>query len=414
MRWRPQAAWTPVMVAGLVSVVLLASTYYIHRSVRDASLLIARGMGEVFFLSGWETLSGEAYPPTSEALKQFLDAHSADGLRFVGLVDDKGEISVSAGEPVGTGLAEGVTLFSDRARLVARLRPRRQPGAAAPRPPPENFVEFRRRLPRIVYEFVPLTAIELRSRSRALFVVAGLSCLGVLGLAIALSRSLRQGETLRSELEHGRRLAALGSMSAVLAHEVRNPLASLKGHAQLLAETLEENPTLARKVDRIVAEAVRLERLTNDLLDFVKTGELQRAPVDPAAVLRAAASATDGERIEVAAAPATTALLDAERLQQALENVLRNAIQASTDKVQASLERSDGTLIFTVRDQGPGIPAGDEQRIFEPFVTGRTTGVGLGLAIAKRIVELHGGRMQARNRRDGGAEFEIRIPAKEA
>jgi two-component system sensor histidine kinase HydH len=413
MRWRPQAAWTPVMVAGLVSVVLLASTYYIHRSVRDASLLIARGMGEVFFLSGWETLSGEAYPPTSQALKHYLDAHSVDGLRFVGLVDDEGEISVSAGEPVGTGLAEGVTLFGDRARLVARLRPRRPQGAAA-RPPPENFAELRKRLPRIVYEFVPLTAIELRSRSRALFVVAGLSCLGVLGLAIALSRSLRQGETLRSELEHGRRLAALGSMSAVLAHEVRNPLASLKGHAQLLAERMEGNPTLARKVDRIVAEAVRLERLTNDLLDFVKSGELQRAPVDPAAVLRAAASATDGERIEVAAAPATTALLDAERLQQALENVLRNAIQASTDKVQASLERSDGTLIFTVRDQGPGIPAGDEQRIFEPFVTGRTTGVGLGLAIAKRIVELHGGRMQARNRRDGGAEFEIRIPAKEA
>ncbi|HZA15081.1 MAG TPA: HAMP domain-containing sensor histidine kinase [Myxococcaceae bacterium] len=411
---RAQTAWMPVIVAALVSGVLLTATYFIRRSVHDSSYLIARGMGEVFFLSGWERLGGEAYPPTPEALRQFLDAHAADGLRYVGLVDEKGEISGSAGEAVGSGLDDGVKLFGDRARLVARLRPRRPPGLPPPRPTTENPAEPRRRLPRIVYEFEPLTAIELRGRARALSVVAGLSCLGVLGLAIALSRTLRQSEKLRGELEQGRRLAALGSMSAVLAHEIRNPLASLKGHAQLLAETLEKDPRLGAKVDRIVAEAVRLERLTNNLLDFVKTGELNRAPTDPALVLRAAAKATGGARIEVAALPTRSALLDAERLQQALENVLRNAVQASTEKVQASLQRSNGTLIFTVRDQGPGIPAGDEERIFEPFVTGRTQGVGLGLAIAKRIVELHGGRMAARNRREGGAEFEIRIPAKEA
>ena len=408
---RAQTAWMPVIVAALVSAVLLGATYLIHRRVRNASLLIARGMGEVFFLAGWETLGGEAYPPTPEALQQFLDAHSAAGLRYLGLVGDDGEISVKAGEPIGTGSADGLTMFGDRARLTARLRPRRP---LTPPPATDNPAEVRRRLPRIVYEFEPLTAIELRNSSRALFVVAGLSSLGVMGLAVALSRALRQGERLRNELEHGRRLAALGSVSAVLAHELRNPLASLKGHAQLLAETLENDPALSAKVDRIVAEAIRLERLTNNLLDFVRTGELNRAPADPASVLRAAATATDRERIEVAAAPVPAALLDAERLQQALENVLRNAVQASTQNVQASLQRSNGTLIFTVRDRGPGITPGDEEKIFEPFVTSRTQGVGLGLAIAKRIVELHGGRMEARNRSGGGAEFEIRIPAKEA
>src|SRR5918996_493861 len=135
---RAQTGWMPVIVAALVSGVLLTATYFIRRSVHDSSYLIARGMGEVFFLSGWERLGGEAYPPTAEALRQFLDAHTADGLRYVGLVDEKGEISVSAGEAVGSGFDDGVKLFGDRARLVARLRPRRPPGPPPPRPTTEN------------------------------------------------------------------------------------------------------------------------------------------------------------------------------------------------------------------------------------------------------------------------------------
>jgi two-component system sensor histidine kinase HydH len=136
--------------------------------------------------------------------------------------------------------------------------------------------------------------------------------------------------------------------------------------------------------------------------------------VRPAAVLEAAAAATDPGRIEVVAAPAPEASLDAERLRQALENVLRNAVQAGPGKIRATLAGADGALVFTVRDHGPGIPPGEEQRIFEPFVTGRTKGVGLGLAIAKRIVEQHGGRIRARNHPEGGAELEISIPATEA
>lgn len=411
---RPSLATAPVIAAALVSAVLLAATFFIHRGVVDASYLIARGMGEVFLLSGWERLGGDAYPPSADALERFLERHSGDGLRYVGLVDEEGGISVSAGVPSGHGTADGMTLVGDRARLVARIRPRRPPGPPPPRPASEDPAEARRRLPRIVYEFEPVTALELQRRSGTLVVFAGLSCLGVLGLATALSRSVRQREKLRGELEHGRRLAALGTMSAVLAHELRNPLASLKGHAQLLAETLEPDPALSRKADLVVAEAVRLERLTNDLLEFVRTGELSRAPARPAAVLEAAAAATDPERIEVVAAPAPEASLDAERLRQALENVLRNAVQAGAGKVRATLSGAGGQLVFTVRDHGPGIPAGEEERIFEPFVTGRTKGVGLGLAIAKRIVEQHGGRIRARNHPEGGAELEISIPAKGA
>jgi two-component system sensor histidine kinase HydH len=217
---------------------------------------------------------------------------------------------------------------------------------------------------------------------------------------------------LEAEVERGRRLAALGSMSAVLAHELRNPLTSLKGHAQLLAESAQEHADLKPSADRVVTEAMRLERLMNDLLDFVKKGELRRAPTDPNEVLRAAIASVGASEVRPVFLPAGEKWsLDGDRLQQALENVLRNAVQAGAagQPVEATVERRSGALRFVVRDHGSGIKPGDEERIFEPFVSDRVRGVGLGLAITRRIVEQHGGVITARNHPEGGAEVVIEL-----
>ncbi len=412
--WRSRPAWAPLAVGAVVSGVLLASTWFIHLSVRDASELTARGLGEVFVLSGWQNLGGINFPPSPEDLQAFLVSHQEDGLRFVAVYSDSNTELASAGEAHGEGMAEGLTLKGDRARLVGRIRARRPQFGR--RPQGEERGDRPRTPPRIVYEFEPLAALELQRRSRDLFFVSALSCLGVMGLAFALSRTLGQRERMREELEHGRRLAALGSMSAVLAHELRNPLASLKGHAQLLAETVEGDQRLHPQADRVVSEAVRLERLMNDLLLFVKSGELRRAAVDPAAILRAAAETTGPAQIDLQLPAAVqTARLDPERVQQALENVLRNALQASPPegRVTAQLRWEGGEVIYSIRDTGPGITAGEEARIFEPFVTHKIKGIGLGLAITRRIIEQHGGQILARNRDTGGAEFELRLPSRE-
>ncbi|MGA9524405.1 MAG: HAMP domain-containing sensor histidine kinase, partial [Myxococcaceae bacterium] len=268
-----------------------------------------------------------------------------------------------------------------------------------------------------VYEFEPLAARALEAQSRQLLAIAGVASLGILGLAFALARGLSQRERLLEELERGKRLAALGSMSAVLAHELRNPLASLKGHAQLLAESVEEDTRLSPKAGRVVSEAVRLEHLLNDLLTFVKSGELHKAPTDPNEVLRAAVQAAGDAEIDVSLLEGNTKWsLDPARMQQTLENILRNARQASPagTRIGARVEAGKGQLTFTVRDRGPGIAPGEEERIFEPFVTGRIQGVGLGLAITRRIVELHGGTVTARTHPEGGAEFRITLPGEES
>jgi two-component system sensor histidine kinase HydH len=223
----------------------------------------------------------------------------------------------------------------------------------------------------------------------------------------------RRYEGAKRHFEEKRRLSLVGEMSAVLAHEIRNPLASLKGHAQLLLESLPAEGGDRAKVERVVREAVRLENLTSDLLDFVRSGELKATACDPAALLREAAEEAGGGRIDVRTDGAPQRwTLDPPRIRQVLVNVLRNALQASTaeDRVEAAVAEEESRLVFRVRDRGVGLPAGEEGRIFEPFHTTRVRGTGLGLAVARSIIERHGGTIGASNRPDGGAEVRIAIP----
>jgi two-component system sensor histidine kinase HydH len=206
-------------------------------------------------------------------------------------------------------------------------------------------------------------------------------------------------------------------MSAVLAHEIRNPLASLKGNAQLLAERLPDGSREKSRAERVVSEATRLEALTSDLLDFARSGPLETAAVDPVELVRTAADdvAADGFDILAGSVPERWPM-DATRIRQALVNVLQNAKQASPSgpRPTVAIATSHEGLEIAVRDFGPGLPAGGEARIFDPFFTTRTNGTGLGLAVARRIAEMHGGRVEASNHPEGGAVFRIVLPRREA
>jgi len=246
----------------------------------------------------------------------------------------------------------------------------------------------------------------------AYVVTIGLGCALVLGM-LALWRVLEQRNTLRAALDRERRLAALGEMSSVLAHELRNPIASLKGHAQLLSEALPDDSNTQKKADRIVAEATRLESISNDLLDFIRAGKPALEQINPRDLLQAAADSVNPDRIEVdtLSAPSRWAL-DPVRMQQVLTNLLTNAIQASPagSGIELTADVQGRNLSIEVRDHGDGIQSGTEELIFEPFHTTRVRGTGLGLAITRRIVEAHGGSVAASNHPRGGALFKLTLP----
>jgi two-component system sensor histidine kinase HydH len=197
----------------------------------------------------------------------------------------------------------------------------------------------------------------------------------------------------------------------VLAHEIRNPLASLKGNAQLLAAGLPAGERSQAKAERVVAEATRLETLTNDLLEFARTAQLKLDEVSPGELLRDAAAAVNGARIlvDVDDAPRSWPM-DRERMLQVLVNLLENGVGMSDEPVSARVLRDERALVFIIRDRGPGFAAADLEHVFEPFFTRRTRGTGLGLAVARRLVELHGGTVVARNAPGGGAELRVTLP----
>ena len=409
---------------------LLATTVTAYLSIERASATVALGEGDAILRSLIRLGGPNGPPPTPDDLAECLDSHREDGLRYLALVGpdqrvhlDLGTASVNRDtfEREIARLRPGIPERNGAVlRLVSRpLPPRRGPLGA---PPPDGVGGGFRpgRDPRpplgppvFVIEYQPIVAERLAAQARFTLASGLVAAAALLAGTVTLGRRWLREDALEHRLEQDRRLATLGEMSAVLAHEIRNPLASLKGHAQLLVEMLAEPGATRAKAKRVVSEAVRLEALTSDLLEFVRAGKIERRPTSLAALLRDMAESEGGTRLRVdlTRAPATWPL-DPARMRQVLTNLIRNAVQASPGDEPVEVEATirDGQLVISVRDHGAGLPAGDPAALFEPFHTTRTHGTGLGLTVARRLVGLHHGTIRAFNHESGGAVFRVVLP----
>jgi two-component system sensor histidine kinase HydH len=252
-----------------------------------------------------------------------------------------------------------------------------------------------------------------------------------LSLSVANARlyeSLRQSyaelDQTRAEMVRRERLAALGELSAVVAHEVRNPLAVIFNAVSSLRRTVTGTGEQGRLLDMLAEESDRLNRIVNDLLDFARPGELHLEPQDVGEVIQesvgvAALYPIGDARVtfETQVEPGLPHVrLDRRRMRQALVNVAVNAMQAmprgGTVRVKAGREKVGGAeqVRIDLIDDGPGIPADIEGRIFEPFFTTKAQGTGLGLAVVKRILEDHRGEVQVRSEKGQGTTFTFRLP----
>ena len=405
-RWSRVAALASIPLIGAMLVVVVWSTV---TAVRAASETLVRGEAEAQEGVIRERLAEPGDEPLADILTDLIATHQAAGLRYLAVIERSGDVVAAAGEPSGDDAELAAWLetarhgvpqrIGDRARVAVGYR--RGPSAKLPR----------QLQPRLVIEVEPQLAEELDATAWRLLVVGGLAALTLTILAAVLVRwSLRREESVRA-IEQARHLATLGQMSAVLAHEIRNPLASLKGNAQLLAQTLPDGEKARAKADRVVDEAVRLETLSNDLLEFARAGAIHRRDVDPLLLVREAVAAVAPDRIDVAADGAPRSWpVDEARLRQVMINLLENAVEMSESRVAVTIGREDRELVITVRDSGPGIAAADLDHVFEPFFTRRTRGTGLGLAVARRLIDLHGGAIAASNAAGGGAVFTITLP----
>ncbi len=243
--------------------------------------------------------------------------------------------------------------------------------------------------------------------------IVGVGALMIVALSWLTARSISSAAQAEQERSEIRNLARLGEMSAVLAHEIRNPLGTIKGFAQLLSEKAGAED--AALIAPILSETERLEALVKDLLAYGRPAQPVYRPADTleiARVLEQHASRHPG-RVQIEASPCSF-ITDPALLEQALLNLLQNALEATRDVaggvVQLEVRPANGGVTFRVTDNGAGFSAEATRRLFEAFYTSKATGTGLGLSITRRLVESLGGSFTIGNRPEGGAAAEIRLP----
>lgn len=239
--------------------------------------------------------------------------------------------------------------------------------------------------------------------------------------AAIIRAQLEALDAARSRLAQSEKLAALGQLAAAIAHEVRNPLAVIRSAAQSVAETLPDADADARRsCSFITAEIDRLTSVTSTLLAFARPLHLAPRPIAVAAVfdqaLLLAGSDLAAKHIAVERKlppdlPPVHA--DADLLSQVILGLLGNAAEVMPDggRVVLDARANGGGVEIAVADSGPGVPADLRKRIFEPFFTTRARGTGLGLAVARHIMQAHGGGIDVADNPGGGARFVLSLPA---
>jgi len=250
-------------------------------------------------------------------------------------------------------------------------------------------------------------------------------------LAERLAESNRRLEEAQAEARRSERLAALGQLSAGLAHEIRNPLGVIKGSAEMLTQKLQASDELARELAGYISTEVnRLSALVTEFLDFARPLHAQPHPADLAAlldrVLQIVAGRFTGKAIRVErhyAGGLPLVPLDESLCEQAFLNLVQNAYEAMQDQDQGGTLRVDVRpatqhdrqgVELRLADSGPGVKEELREEIFNPFVTTKKTGVGLGLSIVSKIVDGHHGSIRVENAPEGGAVFTLFFPLEEA
>lgn len=278
-------------------------------------------------------------------------------------------------------------------------------------------VEFRETipLPDGVHSFIT-SKFPLRTADGSLFGVAGV-CTEI----TALVQAQQQLEAAQADLVKKERLATLGELAAVVAHEVRNPIAVIFNALATLKHTVPPSGQGRELLDVIGEESERLERMVTALLELARPEQAKLAPTQVMELVRSSIDAArsmvepEAEVRLMVPEPLPLARVDEHKVHQALVNLISNAVQATGRRgpvlVRVTVERSGTAMLrVDVIDDGDGVPPELRERVFAPFFTARAKGTGLGLAVVRRVAEAHRGSATIEVTPGGGATFVLRLP----
>ncbi len=233
-------------------------------------------------------------------------------------------------------------------------------------------------------------------------------------------RARRKAQDARLQVERSQKLSLVGQIAAGMAHEIKNPLASIKGAVEILGD---ESTSAADKEEFreiIFKEIRRVDGSLTDFLEFAGPSESKFQPVELSQVIRDSVrqlevqARSQGVTISSELEDGWHVNADSEKIHQVMLNLLLNAVEASPEgsivAVKLENDQTSSQAKLVISDCGAGIDAGDSERLFEPFFSTKATGTGLGLAIAKTIIEKHGGSLSLQNGTQGGAIATVMLP----
>jgi signal transduction histidine kinase len=236
---------------------------------------------------------------------------------------------------------------------------------------------------------------------------------------VCLFEDLSEAKAIEAERRRLDRLAALGEMSAVVAHEIRNPIAGIAAGVEYLNKNSSEDWPYKEDMAMILGEIERVNRILEDILSVARPFQLelstQAVPEIVEHVLHRYQTSLEKRAIRVVRRYAPLlpqAQVDRERMEQALTNLVLNAVEVMPNggTLGIRLNGNEHWLIITISDTGPGISHDVQRRIFEPFFTTKARGTGLGLAVTQRIIEEHGGTIEVSSEIGEGTKFTIHLP----
>ncbi len=237
--------------------------------------------------------------------------------------------------------------------------------------------------------------------------------------SVELTQAYRQLQDSVEQLRRADRLSVLGQLSAGLAHEIKNPLASMKGSVEILASEFPTGHDKREFVEILGKELDRLNEVLSEFLQFARPPRPDRRPcdlrevIDSIRVLCSKEAHRQGVAIESQYEPSLPELdLDAAQVQQALLNIVLNGVQAMPGggRLSISVTRRYDDIGIEVRDEGTGVAPENRSRIFDPFFTTKDGGTGLGMAIARNLIQAHGGDIRLTDTEGQGATFLISLP----
>jgi two-component system sensor kinase FixL len=221
---------------------------------------------------------------------------------------------------------------------------------------------------------------------------------------------------LEQRLAEQKSLAKLGEMAAVVAHEVKNPIAGIRGALQVITSRMPDDQRDRAILIDIITRLDALNRIVQDMLMFARPRALRKEPIPLASLLRETASLIERDPgmldLEIGISGAADIVGDREMLQVVFQNILMNAAQAmeAQGRIDVTITGTDGRCRVAVVDRGPGMPDDTREKAFDAFFTTKHRGTGLGLPIAKRVVEAHGGTIQIDVPPTGGTTIAVDLP----